>query len=309
MLKGSCVFASTFNFYFSHVKRNHSSIFANSKSMNLFFTYNDKIYKNWTAVITPDNRAFRYGDGIFETLKVHKGIIQLRDYHFERLFSGLSMLQFELPKNFTAAYLENKILELCKKNLHNSFTRVRLMIFRGNGGLYDAENHLPNYIIQTWSIENNDELNSNGLTIDIYPDAKKSCDSLANLKSNNYLPYIMAALYTKKIWVNDCILLNNHDRICDTTIANIFIIRDGIIYTPPLSEGCVAGVMRRFVIEKLKLSSGFKVIEKPISLEDMQNADEVFLTNAIKGIRWVKQFENIDYKNKVIQDMYCFLNN
>ncbi|HEV8079063.1 MAG TPA: aminotransferase class IV [Chitinophagaceae bacterium] len=277
--------------------------------MDLFFTYNDKIYKSGTAVITPDNRSLRYGDGIFETLKVHKGIIQLRDYHFERLFSGMETLQFEKPKNFTAAYLEHKILELCKKNLYNSFARVRLMIFRGNGGLYEAENHLPNYIIQTWSIENNDELNSNGLTIDVYPDAKKSCDSLANLKSNNHLPYIMAALHAKKLKVNDCILLNNHDRVCDTTIANIFIIKDEAIYTPSLSEGCIAGVMRRFVIEKLKLSSGFKVIEKPISLEDMQNADEVFLTNAIKGIRWVKQFKNIEYKNKVIQDMYYFLNN
>ncbi len=270
----------------------------------MFFAYNDKIYKNGTSVITPDNRGFRYGDGIFETLKINKGIIQLRDYHFERLFSGMETLQFEVPKNFTAAYLENKILEVCKKNLHTSFTRVRLMIFRGNGGLYDAKNYLPNYIIQTWSIENNEELNSNGLIIDIYTDAKKSCDSLANLKSNNFLPYVVAALYAKKIEVNDCILLNSYDRICDTSIANIFIIKDGIIYTPPLSEGCVAGVMRRFIIEKLKLSSGIKVIEKAISLEDVQNADEVFLTNAIKGIRWVKQFKNIDYKNKVIQDIY-----
>ncbi len=103
---------------------------------------------------------------------------------------------------------------------------------------------------------------------------KKSCDSLANLKSNNYLPYLMAALYAKKIRVNDCILLNNFDRICDTTIANIFIMKEGIIYTPPLSEGCVAGVMRKFVINKL--GSRFKILEKQISIEDLKKADEVF---------------------------------
>jgi len=270
--------------------------------MSIFFTYNDKIYKDGTAVITPENRSLRYGDGLFETLKMHKGVIQLRDYHFERLFSGMKMLQFQLPEYFTAAYLENKILELYKKNQHNSFTRVRLMVFRGNGGLYNPENHFPNYIIQTWSIEHTEELNSNGLIIDVYPDAKKSCDKFANLKSNNYLPYIMAALHAKKIKVNDCILLNNYDRVCDTTIANIFIIKDDIIYTPPLSDGCVAGVMRRWIIEKLH--AGFKIIEKEISIDELENADEVFLTNSIKGIRWVKQFRNKEYKNRLVKQIF-----
>jgi branched-chain amino acid aminotransferase len=270
--------------------------------MSIFFTYNDKIYKDGTAVITPENRSLRYGDGLFETLKMHKGVIQLRDYHFERLFSGMKMLQFQLPDYFTAAYLENKILELYKKNQHNSFTRVRLMVFRGNGGLYNPENHFPNYIIQTWSIEHTEELNSNGLIIDVYPDAKKSCDKFANLKSNNYLPYIMAALHAKKIKVNDCILLNNYDRVCDTTIANIFIIKDDIIYTPPLSDGCVAGVMRRWIIEKLH--AGFKIIEKEISIDELENADEVFLTNSIKGIRWVKQFRNKEYKNRLVKQIF-----
>ena len=260
--------------------------------MNLFFTYNDKIYKHGTAIINPDNRSLRYGDGIFETLKVIKGKIQLRDYHFERLFLGMETLKFETPKNFTAAYFENKILALCKKNLHDSFTRVRLMVFRGNGGLYDAENHLPNYIIQTWSIENNDELNSNGLTIDIYPDAKKSCDNLANLKSNNYLPYVMGALYAKQIKVNDCILLNNFNRVCDTTVANIFIIKNDFIYTPPLNDGCVAGVMRRFIIEKLY--TYFKIEEKSISIEDLEKADEVFVTNSIRGSGGLNNFRIIN---------------
>lgn len=274
--------------------------------MDLFFTYNDKIYKDGTSVITPANRSLRYGDGLYETIKINKGIIQLSDYHFERLFSGMKTLHFEIPKNFTKTYLKKKIIELSEKNMHDSLVRVRLMVFRGNGGLYDAQNHLPNYIIQTWSIENSDELNSNGLTIDIYHDAKKSCDCFANLKSNNCLPYAMAALHAKKIKVNDCILLNSYDRICETTIANIFIIKDDIIYTPSLSEGCVAGVIRRFIIEKLKLSS-FKVREKPILLEDMQNADEVFLTNAIKGLRWVKQFKGANYANNTVKKIHTVL--
>lgn len=270
--------------------------------MSIFFTCNDKIYKEGTSVITPDNRSLRYGDGLFETLKIYKGIIQLRDYHFERLFFGMDALQFEIQKYFTAVYLENKIAELCKKNQHDLFTRVRLMIFRGNGGLYDPENNFPNYIIQTWSIDGFSGLNSNGLIIDVYPDAKKSCDKFSHLKSNNFLPYIMAALHAKTIKANDCILFNNYDRVCDTTIANIFIIKEEVIYTPALSEGCVAGVMRRFVIEKL--SSDFKIIEKPLSIEELQNADEVFLTNSIQGIRWVKQFRDSQYNNITVKKIH-----
>ncbi len=263
--------------------------------MSFFFTCNDKIYKEGTPVITADNRSLRYGDGLFETIKCINGIIQLRDYHFERLFAGMEMLQFEIPKYFTAEYLENRIAALCKKNQHNNFARVRLMVFRGNGGLYDAENNFPNYIIQTWSVEQAKELNSNGLIIDVYPDTKKLCDKFANIKSNNFLPYVMAALHAKQVKVNDCIVLNNFDRIADTTIANIFIVNDDIIYTPPLSEGCVAGITRRWLIEKF--SSEFKIIEKKLSIEDLQNADEVFLTNSIKGIRWVKQFRESRYNN------------
>ena len=273
--------------------------------MSIFFTCNDKIYKDGTPVITPDNRSFRYGDGLFETIKINNGIIQLRDYHFERLFLGMKLLQFEIPKHFTAEYLEKKITELCEKNQHNSFARVRLIIFRSNGGLYDAEN-TPHYIIQTWNIEAATELNSNGLIIDVYPDARKVCDQFSNIKSNNFLPYVMAALYAKNIKVNDCLLLNNFDRIADSTIANIFFIKDDVIYTSPLSEGCVAGVMRRFIIEKF--SSKFAVIEKPFSIDELQNADEIFLTNSIKGIRWVKQFRNTIYSNCQIKLIHDFLN-
>lgn len=269
--------------------------------MSIFFTCNDKIYKEGTSVITPDNRSFRYGDGLFETIKTNNRKIQLRDYHFERLFTGMGILQFEIPKYFTAEYLEDKIAELCKKNQHNSFARIRLMIFRGNGGLYDPDN-VPNYIIQTWSIEQAMELNSNGLIIDVYPDTKKLCDKFANLKSNNFLPYVMAALHAKKLKVNDCIILNNFDRIADTTIANIFIIKDDIIYTPPLSEACVAGVVRRLIIEKF--SEEFEIIEKQLSIEELQNADEVFLANSIKGIRWVKQFRDSNYNNITVKKLH-----
>jgi Branched-chain amino acid aminotransferase/4-amino-4-deoxychorismate lyase len=271
-----------------------------------FFIYNDKLYKEGTSVIAPDNRSLKYGDGLFETLKVDNGVIQLLDYHFERLFSGMKTLQFEIPAYFTAGYLANKIIKLSKKNRHDSFARARLMVFRGNGNPGDLKNNLPNYIIQSYSIDQFLELNSEGVILGMYADAKKSCDVFANFKTNNFLPYSMAAFYAKKINVDDCIVINQHSRICDTSIANIFTIKTDIIYTPPLSEGCIAGVMRRFIIEKFQ-NSKFKVVEKPLSVEDVKNADEVFLSNSIRGIRWVKQFCEMEYGNQITKQIHSFI--
>ncbi|MEO8861884.1 MAG: aminotransferase class IV, partial [Ginsengibacter sp.] len=128
-----------------------------------FFLYNNKFYAENTPVISSENRSLRYGDGLFETMKVTKGRIVNKQYHFERLFSGLDLLQFEFPKSFSAIFLEKKITELITKNNHFNNTRIRLMIFRGNGGIFDPENNNPNYIIESWNLSDEMELNQNGL--------------------------------------------------------------------------------------------------------------------------------------------------
>ncbi|HTB99960.1 MAG TPA: aminotransferase class IV, partial [Ferruginibacter sp.] len=129
---------------------------------------------------------------------------------------------------------------------------------------------------------------------------KKTYDILSNLKHNNYLPYVMGALHAKKEKWNDAIILNSANRICDTTIANIFIIKDEIIYTPPLTEACVAGVMRNYIVRNSK-SSGFELIEKELTQEDVLNADEVFITNTIRNIQWVQSINNTTYNNTIIK--------
>ena len=268
-----------------------------------FFIFNNKFYKEKAPVINSNNRSFRYGDGLFETMKFVDDRILNVEFHFERLFDGLSLLQFDVPKNFNPAFLQKKIKELLDKNKHTEAARIRLVVFRGNGGIFDPENLFPNYIIETWPIENEIKLNENGLIVDVFTGAQKSCDSFSNLKSNNYLPYVMAGLFAKKNKLNDCIILNSFGRICDSAIANVFIINGNNIYTPPLTEGCVTGVMRRWMMEKFSLKK-YNVIEKNLSINDLLNADELFLTNSISYIRWVKTFRNKNYTNKKVKEIY-----
>jgi branched-chain amino acid aminotransferase len=269
-----------------------------------YFNFNGKIYKCGTPVIGADNRGLRYGDGIFETLKLKKGKLILSDEHFARLWKGMQVLQFSIPKHFDPEKLQEEVLLLAKKNQQEDAARIRISILRSDGGLYDATDHRPNYIIQSWPLqEANGEWNSNGLVLGIYEAAKKACDILSNLKHNNYLPYVLAALEAKQQKWNDAIILNSAGRICDTTIANIFIIKNGIVYTPSLGEGCVAGIMRKYLIDQLK-SNGFDCIEKAITIDELLAADEVFLTNSIYNIRWVSNIADTVYGNEITQKIY-----
>ena len=247
--------------------------------------HNGKLLDADKLLISPNNRSFRYGDGCFETMKIVKGNICLADLHFERLFTSLELLQFEKPNYLAAALLKEQILQLANKNHHSKLARIRLTFFRGDGGLYDAENHFPNYIIQSWQLNpQTNQLNENGLVVDIFKDAKKVCDNYSHLKSNNYLSYAMAALWAKKNHLNDALLLNAYNNISDATIANVWIVKDGIIKTPALTEGCVAGVMRRYLLKKIR-EAAMPVEEGQITVDDVLQAQEVFLTNAIYGIK------------------------
>ena len=270
-----------------------------------YFNYNGKFLKEGNTIIGADSRALRYGDGLFETMKIKNGKIELVDEHFARLWKGMQVLQFDVPKHFSPEKLEEQIIALAKKNTHQSGARVRLSIIRGDGGLFDAKNHTPNFIIQTWPLpEGNGEWNSNGLVAGIYNDVKKSCDILSNLKHNNYLPYVLAALQAKKEKWNDAILLNAAGNICDSTIANIFLVKDEIIYTPALSEGCVAGVMRQTLLQFLR-ANNYQLEERVITQVELFAADEVFFTNSMYNIRWVQSIADVDYANTLTQKIYA----
>lgn len=274
-----------------------------------FINYNGKILTDGEPVFCAASRGIRYGDGLFETIKCINGKLILGNEHFSRLWKGMGALQFNIPRLLTPELLETAALSLALKNGHEKAARVRLTITRSNGGLYDPVDLFPNYSIETQALINPSPgpLNSNGLVIGIYDAAKKSCDILSNLKHNNFLPYVMAALYAKKEHWNDAILLNTEGRICESTIANIFIISRDQVFTPSLTEGCVAGVMRKAVIRMLA-QENISCTEKQISVEELLNAEEVFLSNSIQDIRWVQRIGNITYGHQLISRIHTALN-
>jgi branched-chain amino acid aminotransferase len=265
---------------------------------------NGSFIEEKTPVIRADNRAFRYGDGLFETMKVVVGAIQLKDLHFERLFAGMELLQITLQGFVTAEMFEEQIMKTILKNRISGPARVRLTVYRGDGGLYEFNTTSSGYVIQVWTLSSSSMMmNENGLKVGLYEGGRKAVDELANIKSNNYLVYVMGAVRAKKYQHNDCIILNTHGRVCDATIANVFYIKDGTIFTPPLSEGCVAGVMRHHLLSQLP-DQGYTVVEKETSVDDLLQADEMFLTNAVSGLRWVAEFKGKKYANSISSKIF-----
>jgi branched-chain amino acid aminotransferase len=254
-------------------------------------------------LLTAANRSFRYGDGLFETMMVRDGRLCLCSYHFDRLFSGMQFLQFTIPDAFGREKLEAQILGLCAQNGNSPRSRVRMVVFRSEGAASDPLPSTPHYLIESWPLPEEPGLNDKGLTIGVFPDGRKACDALANLKSNNYLLYVLAVLYAQKHALDDCLVLNSRDRIADSTIANLFYVSKGQFFTPPLSEGCVAGVMRRHLLKNMP-RAGFPIQEKIVTRDVLLEADEIFLTNAIKGIRWVGSFQMRQFTNQLTAKVY-----
>lgn len=243
------------------------------------------------------DKSYRYGDGLFETMKMQKGHLQRAQAHFDRLQRGIKLLGYDITSLPDPPAFTKLISELCRRNECLELGRVRLTVSAGNGGL--LEDSQPNFSIECWPLTAAVEtLNSTGLRLTICPGVRKSHDWLANLKSANFLPYAVAARYARQQQADDCIVLNTDDRIADTCIANIFMIRDGKIFTPPLTEAPVAGVTRQYLLGRLP------VIETPLSLTDLQQAQEVFVTNAINGLRWVAEIDGQSYTHQQTTEIF-----
>src|SRR3954469_14346527 len=172
--------------------------FAELHAMNWMF-YNGQVIPAELPIFTANSRGVRFGDGLFETIKVCKGKVPLFHLHMERLNKGLAVLNMQLPEYYTPDYITKAIVDLCERKAIKGAARVRLTVVRGNGTLFTTDDPFASVIIQAEPLANDYlTFNEMGFTVDICPGIQKSCDQLANLKSNNYLPYVMAAQYARQ---------------------------------------------------------------------------------------------------------------
>jgi branched-chain amino acid aminotransferase len=248
-----------------------------------------------TAVATAFNRGLRYGDGLFETMYWDGLKIQNLDFHLDRLFQGLMILKFDLSGGFTRSFISEEIKRLCDNNAVASKARIRLNVFREDGAVLLPAGNKPEFIIESSVLP---EENQGPLRLTLFKAESKSTGILSNLKTNNHLLNLLAIQYAKENGFDDALVLNSRGNICEASSSNLFLVQKGILFTPALSQGCVAGTKRRELLEILP-TLGFQIEETIITKDMVFEMEEVFLTNAIRGIRPVICIDNTYYSREL----------
>ena len=252
-----------------------------------------------------DNRAFKYGDGIFDTLKFEDGIICFLEDHYFRLMSSMRMLRMRIPFDFTLDYYEKQIRFTLEANSLNSKARVRVNVFRKDGGLYTPLTNEINFLIETnaLSTPSSNEI----IEIELFKDFPLASGLLSTIKTNNRMVNILGSIFAKENDFQNCILINEKKELVEALNANIFLIRGNEILTPSLDSGCINGIVRKKLIELLKKQEKFIVKEQSISPFDLLKVDEVFLTNSIHEIQSVDRYRKKKYaKEKTIEIKILF---
>ena len=242
------------------------------------------------------NRSFLYGDGVFETLKIVNGKILFFEEHYFRLMGSMRIIRMQIPMSFTPEYLEEEILKLATINNVKDSARVRFTIFRNEGGLYLPIDNSISYIIQATELKQKKYQFSESLfEVDLYKDFVIPKQLLSTLKTANKITHITASIFAKENQLNSCLLINETKNVIEATNGNLFMLMGNSLITPPISEGCLNGIMRKQIITLAKQLDSIEIIEKEISPFDLQKADELFITNVIIGIQPITKYRKKEF--------------
>jgi branched-chain amino acid aminotransferase len=254
--------------------------------------YNGNLVAFDDVKITPNNRAFKYGDSIFETIKVVNGKLVFWEDHYFRLMASMRMLRMKIPMNFTLEFLEVEILKTVSNNEIKKNIRARLSVTRKDGGFYTPNTNEIDYLIESQEIE---YLTKSTYKVDLFKDFYVYSGLLSTVKTNNKLIHTLASIYAKENELDNCFLLNERKGVVEATNASLFLVKGTVIKTPPLTEGCLKGIAREKVISVINSSNDYTIEETIISPFEIQKADEVFITSSVMGIQPITNYRKKEF--------------
>lgn len=252
------------------------------------------------ANVLVQNRGFLYGDAVFETVKIVNGKILFLEDHYFRLMSSMRVIRMEIPMNFTMEYLEEQIQVLIKKNDLEASARVRITVYRNDGGYYLPQNNTISFLMKAAPLENKGYLlNEQEYEVDLYKDFYVARQLLSSIKTTNRLINVTGSIYANENGLDNCILLNDSKNVVEALQGNIFMLMGNKLITPPVSEGCLNGVMRKQILSLAKKIEGIETAEEIISPFDLQKADELFITNVIKGVQPITKYRKKEFSIEI----------
>lgn len=254
------------------------------------------------------NRGFLYADGLFETVRVVQGKVMWLEEHFMRIREALKAHRIHPPLGFTPASLQSDIQRLVDAEGFADAARVRLTLTRSGSGYYTPDDSGLDVLITASELGSlHYVLNESGLSTDIYPEMKCTPNHLSRFKNLASNLYVQSGIWAKSNQLDTALIQNDKMGIIESTASNLFLVSNGVLYTPGLDSGATAGIMRAQIIN-LALASGMKVYECNLTPQNLLVADEVFLTNAVRGIQWVGSYRTKRYFNTTTTELLAALN-
>jgi branched-chain amino acid aminotransferase len=233
------------------------------------------------------NGSFWYGDGFFESMKYGDGRILFVQQHWERINISCSLLKMTNPFKDEAELIH--CVQMLVKQRGEDLSRLKLILWRNTYQGYQPEDDHIQYLIVGFKHDHLDyPLNINGLKLVMYTENLKAISKLGTIKSTSSQLYVLATLYTQQQGADDSILLNTKKNMIETSRSNLFVVIDGVIFTPPLNEGCLDGIMRRVLLQICN-EENIPLQQEPLTMDLLSKAEEVFISSSIRGVQWVRQ--------------------
>jgi branched-chain amino acid aminotransferase len=261
--------------------------------------FNGNIVAQEDNILT-QNRAFLYGDGVFETLKIVNNKILFLEDHYFRLMASMRVVRMEIPMNFTMEYFEEQVLSLVNQKGFSASARARITVFRQDGGLYLPKTNEVSFLIHATALENvSYALNTAEYEVDLYKDFYVTKQLLSSIKTTNKMINVTGSIFAHENGLANCILVNDTKNVVEALQGNLFMVVGKKMITPPISEGCLNGIMRKQILALAKKVEGIEVVEEIISPFDLQKADELFLTNVITGIQPITKYRKKEFTSNL----------
>ncbi|NBL64468.1 aminotransferase class IV [Flavobacterium sp. NST-5] len=255
------------------------------------------------------NRGFLYGDSVFETVRVLDGKVLFLEDHYFRLMASMRIVRMDIPMDFTMDFFENQLLGTAVANNCENAGRARLSVFRNGNGFYLPEDRSVSFVVTAQPLaEKIYSDNKKEYEVEIYKDFTITKHLLSTLKTNNRILNVAGNIFASENGYQNCLLINDSKNIVEALNGNIFMLTGNHLVTPPLSEGCLNGIMRKQVLAIAKKLENIEVLESAISPFDLQKADELFITNVISGLQPITKYRKKDFTAVIASEITKRLN-
>ncbi len=272
--------------------------------------HNGTLHNDNEVSLSPHNRGLLYGDGLFETIKAVNGKLLFWEDHYFRLMASMRILRMEIPMEFTPEFLEEELKKTLKSSdLQEHTARLRITVYREGSGTYLPEQRGVGYLISCKAHPNPFyTISSDPYEVELYKDHYVNADLISTLKTTNKIIHVTGSIFAQDNGYDNCLLINNNKSVVEALQGNLFLVKGSHIKTPPLSDGCLKGIIRKQLIEIIGLTKEYTIEETSISPFELQKADELFITNTIIGIRSITKYRKKSYTNVVAQELLKKLN-